>query len=101
MGSFDILKEPRSHLEFMMTRKRVGYNFMYLGSMALALCLFFYNGGRQGVCVGSGIIGFALVVVDVVLAAMGKKILTHAIWTLLNLLMIECEKFSGDLYDGV
>ena len=38
--------------------------------------------------------------VDVVLAAMGKKILTHAIWTLLNLLMIECEKFSGDLYDG-
>ena len=71
-----------------------------LVSMALALCLFvFYDGGRQGVCVGSGIIGFALVVVDVVLAAMGMKILTHAIWTLLKLLMVGCEKFSGDLYD--
>ena len=101
MSSFAILKGPQAHLASMMTRERIGFTSMYLGSMLLTLYLTFTAGGAKGyvlVLASSALQLLALIWYLITFlpgGAMGMKVLTQAMWTLLKPLMVGCAKFQA------
>lgn len=101
MGSFAILKGPNAHLMSMLAGDRIHFTAMYLGSMMLTLYLTFTAGGAKGYILVLGSSALQLLALMWYLitflpgGAMGMKVLTQAMWTLLKPLMIGCAKFQA------
>jgi len=101
MGSFAILKGPGEHLRSMLTFERIHFTVLYLGSMMLTLYLTFTAGGAKGyvlVMAASALQLLSLLWYLVTFlpgGAMGMKMLTQALWTLLKPLLIGCAKVQA------
>ncbi|KAL3805877.1 hypothetical protein HJC23_007838 [Cyclotella cryptica] len=101
MSSFAILKGPQAHFASMMTGDRIHFTVFYLGSMVLTLYLTFTAGGAKGYILVLGASAMQLLALLWYLVtflpggAMGMKVLTQALWTLLRPLMIGCAKFQA------
>ena len=101
MGSFAILKGPGEHLRSMLAFDRIHFTVGYMGSMALTLYLTFTAGGAKGyvlVMAASALQLLALLWYLVTFlpgGAMGMKMLTQALWTLLKPLLVGCAKVQA------
>eukprot|EP01082_Thalassiosira_pseudonana_P014999 g13391.t1 g13391 contig8:581520-582266(+) len=101
MGSFAILKGPHAHLMSMLAGDRIHFTVFYVGSMLMTLYLTFTAGGAKGYVLVLGASGLQLLALLWYLVtflpggAMGMKVLTQAIWTLLKPLMAGCMKFQA------
>ena len=101
MSSFAILKGPHAHLMSMLAGDRIHFTVMYLGSMILTLYLTFTAGGAKGYVLVLGSSALQLLALMWYLitflpgGAMGMKVLTQAMYTLLKPIMIGCAKFQA------
>jgi len=101
MSSFAILKGPQAHFASMMAGDRIHFTVIYLGSMLLTLYLTFTAGGAKGYVLVLGASALQLLALMWYLVtflpggAMGMKVLTQALWTLLKPLMLGCAKFQA------
>ncbi|KAL7515481.1 hypothetical protein ACHAXN_013118 [Cyclotella atomus] len=101
MSSFAILKGPQAHLMSMLAGDRIHFTVMYLGSMLLTLYLTFTAGGAKGYVLVLGSSALQLLALMWYLitflpgGAMGMKVLTQAMWTLMKPLMVGCAKFQA------
>ena len=98
MGSFAILKGPYEHAASMVTRERLPFTTVYVGSMLLTLYLTFTVGGAQGyllVLAASTMQLFALMWYLITFlpgGATGMRILTQTLWTMLKPVMMGCAR---------
>jgi len=98
MASFGILKGPVEHLKSMCKPDRFSFTAFYLGSMFLTLYFTFTIGGPQGyvmVLGASALQLFALLYYLISFlpgGAAGLKILTAAMWRILQPLIVGCAK---------
>ena len=101
MGSFAILKGPHAHAMSMLAYERLPFTVVYVGSMLATLYLTFTVGGAQGyvlVLAASMLQLLSLLWYLVTFlpgGAMGMKVLTQALWTLLKPLLIGCAKVQA------
>ncbi|KAL7485218.1 hypothetical protein ACHAW6_010845 [Cyclotella cf. meneghiniana] len=101
MSSFAILKGPHAHFASMMSGDRIHFTVIYLGSMLLTLYLTFTAGGAKGYVLVLGASALQLLALMWYLVtflpggAMGMRVLTQALWTLLKPLMLGCAKFQA------
>lgn len=101
MSSFAILKGPAEHLKSMLAWDRIHFTVVYLGSMMATLYLTFTVGGAQGYVLVLGASALQLVsllwylVTFLPGGAMGMKVLTQALWTMLKPLIVGCAKMQA------
>ncbi|KAL7542860.1 hypothetical protein ACHAXR_012158 [Thalassiosira sp. AJA248-18] len=101
MSSFAILKGPYEHFKSMLAYDRIHFTVVYLGSMMMTLYLTFTAGGAQGYVLVLGASMLQLVALLWYLVtflpggAMGMKVLTQALWTLLKPLVVGCAKMQA------
>mmetsp|Transcript_33484 Transcript_33484/g.60318 ORF Transcript_33484/g.60318 Transcript_33484/m.60318 type:complete len:258 (+) Transcript_33484:66-839(+) len=101
MSSFAILKGPVEHLKSMLAWDRIHFTVVYLGSMMATLYLTFTVGGAQGYVLVLGASALQLVsllwylVTFLPGGAMGMKVLTQALWTMLKPLIVGCAKMQA------
>jgi hypothetical protein len=101
MGSFAILKGPADHLKSMCSRNRIVFTTIYVGSMLSTLYFTFTVGGPQGYVVvlassGAQLLALAYYLVSFLPGgAAGLRILTAAMWKLLQPVLIMCAKFQA------
>mmetsp|Transcript_13274 Transcript_13274/g.25350 ORF Transcript_13274/g.25350 Transcript_13274/m.25350 type:complete len:253 (-) Transcript_13274:1126-1884(-) len=101
MSSFAILKGPYEHFKSMLAYDRIHFTVVYLGSMMMTLYLTFTVGGAQGYLLVLGASALQLLALLWYLVtflpggAMGMKVLTQALWTMLKPLVVGCAKVQA------
>mmetsp|Transcript_12 Transcript_12/g.40 ORF Transcript_12/g.40 Transcript_12/m.40 type:complete len:262 (+) Transcript_12:70-855(+) len=101
MGSFAILKGPYEHFKSMMAYDRIHFTVFYFGTMILTLYLTFTVGGAQGYILVLGASALQLLALMWYLVtflpggAMGMKMLTQALWTMLKPFIMGCAKIQA------
>lgn len=101
MGSFAILKGPAEHLKSMLAYDRIHFTVVYVGSMMMTLYLTFTVGGAQGylLVLGASMLQLLSLLWYLVTflpgGAMGMKVLTQALWTMLKPLIVGCAKVQA------
>lgn len=101
MSSFAILKGPYEHFQSMLAYDRIHFTVIYLGSMMMTLYLTFTVGGAEGYILVLGASALQLLSLMWYLVtflpggAMGMKMLTQALWTVLKPLMVGCAKMQA------
>mmetsp|Transcript_1806 Transcript_1806/g.3878 ORF Transcript_1806/g.3878 Transcript_1806/m.3878 type:complete len:251 (+) Transcript_1806:167-919(+) len=101
MSSFAILKGPAAHFRSMLAYDRIHFTVVYLGSMIMTMYLTFTVGGAQGYVLVLGASALQLMsllwylVTFLPGGAMGMKVLTQALWTMLKPLIVGCAKMQA------